>query len=244
VILRVANISKSYGTHEVLRDVALSVGEGETLSILGRSGCGKTTLLKIVAGLVDAGHGDIHLKGERINDMPVAQRNIVYIYQEPLLFPHLSVFENIAFGLRVRKREEGSVRSETGRMLDDLDLASHAGKMPHQLSGGQRQRVAFGRAIIINPSVLLLDEPFSNLDAETRASMQILFKRLADTYRIASVFVTHDLKEAILLGDTIAYMEEGRLIHFSDKREFIEHPEYGARREIEFWTSLGRENYE
>lgn len=239
MILNVADISKSYGEHQVLRDAGFSVRERETLSILGRSGCGKTTLLKIVAGLAQPDRGEVLLHGRNIRAEAPERRGIIYIYQEPLLFPHLNIFENIAFGLRARKMDESHIRSQTEGMLERLGLAGHGRKMPHQLSGGQKQRVAFGRAIIINPQVLLLDEPFSNLDAETRGTMQELFRELVQSYGIAAVFVTHDLKEAIVLGDAIAYMEEGRLIHFSDKQEFIAHPHYGARREIEFWGSLG-----
>ncbi|MEO5930605.1 MAG: ABC transporter ATP-binding protein [Candidatus Kapaibacterium sp.] len=239
MVLTVSNIDKAYGGYRVLSDVGLAVDERETLAILGRSGCGKTTLLRIIAGLVDPDRGELRLRGETIDHLPVARRNIVYIYQEALLFPHLDIFENIAFGLRLRKVPEGDLRRRVEEMLESLELASHARRMPHQLSGGERQRVAFGRAIIVNPSVLLLDEPFSNLDAETRAAMQELFRRLSAAYGIASIFVTHDLKEAILLGDRISYMRDGKLLHFSSKREFIAHPDYGARREMDFWRTLG-----
>ncbi|MDB5034919.1 MAG: ABC-type spermidine/putrescine transport system, ATPase component [Chlorobi bacterium] len=239
MVLTVSNIDKAYGGHPVLNDVGLAVDERETLAILGRSGCGKTTLLKIIAGLVDPDRGELRLRENAINDLPVARRNIVYIYQEALLFPHLDIFENIAFGLRLRKIPEATIRERVEEMLGSLELSTHARRMPHQLSGGERQRVAFGRAMIVNPSVLLLDEPFSNLDAETRAAMQGLFQRLAAHYGIASIVVTHDLKEAILLGDRISYMRDGRLLHFSSKSEFIAHPEYGARREMDFWRSLG-----
>ncbi|MBS1913594.1 MAG: ABC transporter ATP-binding protein [Bacteroidetes bacterium] len=239
MILSVENISKSYGPHAVLHDVSLAVAERETLAILGRSGCGKTTLLKIVAGLVDADAGSLCLRGAAIGDTPIERRNVVYIYQEPLLFPHLTVFENIAFGLRLRRKPAAEVERAVATMMDELELAGHGAKLPSQLSGGQRQRVAFGRAIIVKPDVLLLDEPFSSLDTETRASMQALFRSLVRAHGVASIFVTHDLKEAILIGDAIAYMQEGRLVTFGTKAEFIAHPEFGARREIEFWASLG-----
>ncbi len=239
MVLTASDISKSYGGHPVLRGVALAVAERRTLSILGRSGCGKTTLLKIIAGLIDPDGGEILLRGASIAATPIARRSVVYIYQEPLLFPHLPVFENIAFGLRLRKMEKARIEAETRKMIAALGLEGHADKMPGQLSGGQKQRVAFGRAIIINPAVLLLDEPFSNLDAETRGSMQELYLRLVEEYAIASIFVTHDLKEAIVLGDSIAYMHDGMLINFPTKQAFIEHPEYGAAREMAFWRSLG-----
>jgi len=239
-VLTLSDVRKAYGDHPVLKGVGFTVREREILAILGRSGCGKTTLLKIVAGLVEADHGEILVRGADVGSNRRAGRTIVYIYQEPLLFPHLDVFENVAFGLRMRKLGEQEVRERTERTLESLELTGYAARMPGQLSGGQRQRVAFGRAIIVNPDVLLLDEPFSNLDVETRANMQTLFQRIAHEHRIASVFVTHDLKEAIILGDNIAYMHDGSLTTFGSKEEFIAHPEYGARREIEFWRSLER----
>ena len=241
MVLTAQELSKRYGQHAVLQGVALSVAERQTLSVLGRSGCGKTTLLKIIAGLVPPDTGTVWLHGAEISRKPAEQRNVVYLYQEPLLFPHLTVVENIAFGLRIRRVPSGEINNRVGRMLEHLGLEAHAKKMPHQLSGGQKQRVAFGRAIIITPDVLLLDEPFSSLDPETRASMQKLFKRLAQEYGIASLFVTHDLKEAILMGDSIGYMANGRLETFATRQEFINHPAYGAREEIAFWEALSQQ---
>ncbi|MEP7218289.1 MAG: ATP-binding cassette domain-containing protein, partial [Bacteroidota bacterium] len=138
MVLTVSNIDKAYGGHRVLSDVGLAVDERETLAILGRSGCGKTTLLRIIAGLVDPDRGELRLRGETIDHLPVARRNIVYIYQESLLFPHLDIFENIAFGLRLRKVPEVDLRRRVEEMLESLELASHARRMPHQLSGGER----------------------------------------------------------------------------------------------------------
>ena len=238
MILTVQDICKRFGQQTVLQGVTLSVAERRTLSILGRSGCGKTTLLKIIAGLVKPDSGAVRLHGTEMGQQLPEARNVVYLYQEPLLFPHLTVFENVAFGLRVRRASASEIASRTGRMLEHLGMESHAKKFPHQLSGGQKQRVAFGRAIIITPNVLLLDEPFSSLDPETRATMQQLFKQLAQEYGIASLFVTHDLKEAILMGDSIGYMADGTLTTFANRQEFINHPDYGATKEMEFWSSL------
>jgi ABC-type sulfate/molybdate transport systems ATPase subunit len=169
----------------------------------------------------------------------VRERDMVYLYQEPLLFPHLDVFENVAFGLRLRRASEEVVRQSVHRMLGSLQLAGQADKMPHQLSGGQKQRVSFGRALIVSPSVLLLDEPFSSLDTETRASMQDLFRRVAGEYALTAVFVTHDLKEALRLGDTLARIDEGRLRAYSSKDEFVADPESGVAGEQAFWRSVG-----
>jgi putrescine transport system ATP-binding protein len=163
----------------VLDDVSLTLDERHTLSVLGRSGCGKTTLLKLLAGLHAPDRGRIVRRNVDVTTWPVERRDTVYIYQEPLLFPHLTVHENVAFGLRLRGTPETDVAVRVRHMLESLDLAPHHDKAPHQLSGGQKQRVSFGRALIVNPAVLLLDEPFSSLDAETREQMQGLFKRVA-----------------------------------------------------------------
>src|SRR5262245_59384972 len=159
MLLRVELLNKSFHTDRVLSDLSFSINEHHTLSIVGRSGCGKTTLLKIIAGLLQSDSGQILLQDRIVNDVPAHQRNIVYLYQETLLFPHLDVFENIAFGLRLRKQSEEAVRSETTKMIESLELQEHSQKMPHQLSGGQKQRVSFGRALLVNPLIHQLDEP-------------------------------------------------------------------------------------
>ena len=203
------------------------------------SGCGKTTLLKILAGLVTPDGGDLFLGERRLNDMPPQQRRIVYLYQEPLLFPHLDVFENIVFGLRLRKQSPSRFRPRAESLIESLELTAHRGKMPSQLSGGQRQRVAFGRAIIVEPALLLLDEPFSNLDPEIRQTMQQLFKRLARQTAITSIFVTHDLKESLLMGDRFGHLDQGQLHIFASRTDFIADPGTGVAREVEFWRSIG-----
>ncbi len=238
MFLDIQSLDKSYGREAVVRGLDLQVAAHETLSILGRSGCGKTTLLKLVAGLERQDAGRIVLDGRDVSDAEPQARSAVYLYQEPLLFPHLNVWENVAFGLRLRGQSGATLTRGVEEMLDDLDLANHARKMPGQLSGGQRQRVAFGRALIVRPAMLLLDEPFASLDVEIRAAMQQLFKRLAKRYRITSIFVTHDLKEALLMGDRIAYMKAGRLTLYPSKDAFIRDPEIGVMDEIAFWQGL------
>lgn len=237
-LLTVEKLTLGFGDEAVLRELSFTVQAQETLAILGRSGCGKTTLLKCLAGLQAPDTGDIFLSGKSILKQKPQERGIVYLYQEALLFPHLNVFENVAFGLRLRRETEASVREQTGRLLEHLDLATQAGKMPHQLSGGQKQRAAFGRALIINPRILLLDEPFGNLDVETRASMQQLFRRVAAEYHITAVLVTHDLKEAVLMGTRLAYMENGRLDLFDKLDAFVADPRTGMKQEIDFWKKL------
>lgn len=238
MFLETKGLEKSFGREHVLRGCSFSLEEHRTLSILGRSGSGKTTLLRIIAGLEEADRGEVLMAGKQLDKIPPYRRGVVYLYQEPLLFPHLNVFENIAFGLRLRHDEAPEVRRRTMEMLDDLELSDQAGKMPDQLSGGQRQRVNFGRALIVNPKLLLLDEPFGALDATTRESMQVLFRRIAAKFRITALFVTHDLKEALLMGDVLASMREGKLKMYSDKQAFIADEETGVKKEIDFWKSL------
>ena len=236
--LSVKNICKSYGRKSVLSNVSLEVEANSTISILGKSGCGKSTFLKIVAGLEKEDSGQIFLDKKNITGKKPNERNIVYLFQEALLFPHLSVFENIAFGLRVRKENKESINIKVTDLLQQLGIESEAKKFPEQLSGGQKQRVAFGRALIINPPLILLDEPFSNLDVETRTSMQKLYKIIATTYDITALFVTHDLKESLIMGNKIAYMENGSLTVYKDRSAFLNDIKTGVKGEIDFWNTL------
>lgn len=238
MFLSLSHISKAYGENKILKNISFSLASHGTLSILGKSGCGKSTLLKIIAGIELQDAGVILLEGNNISTVSTNKRNIVYLFQEALLFPHLNVYENIAFGLRIRKEASGIIKNKVDAMLQSLELTAHAGKMPHKLSGGQKQRVAFGRALIINPPLILLDEPFSSLDVEIRASMQQLYKTIAKQFNITALFVTHDLKEALLMGDCIAYMEGGTLQIFESKEDFIRDARTGVQNEIAFWNTL------
>ena len=238
MFLSVQNLRKSFGREVVIHDLSVDMYAHETLSILGRSGCGKTTLLKILAGLESPDQGTITLNGNEITELPPQHRGAVYLYQEPLLFPHLSVRDNIAFGLTLRRIDDAVVHERVQDMLERIGLLAHADKMPDQLSGGQKQRVAFGRAVIINPDLLLLDEPFASLDVDTRASMQQLFRELSERYAFTSIFVTHDLKEALLMGHRIAYMERGMLTVYPTKEAFARDSSVGVIDEIAFWKEL------
>lgn len=238
MLLTVQNIEKSFRQEEVLHQLSLTLAKGEVLSILGRSGSGKTTLLKVIAGLDNPDSGQVLLNDLDITTVEPNKREIVYLYQEALLFPHLSVFENVAFGLRLRQEKESVIKQRVEALLMELELAEQVLKMPNELSGGQRQRVAFGRAIIINPQILLLDEPFGALDTETRSSMQHLFKELAKTYAITAIFVTHDLKEAMLMGDRIGMMQAGRLHLYASQADFIADEQTGVLKELDFWKRL------
>lgn len=178
-MLSVSNLSKSFGSQSILTNISFGVAAGQVLAVLGRSGCGKTTLLKILAGQKTPDTGHVRVHDQSVLTVPPNERQIVYLYQEPLLFPHLNVFENVAFGLRIRRTDNALITKQVNELLTELGIADQAQKQPYQLSGGQRQRVAFGRALIIKPRLLLLDEPFGNLDGQTRAAMQTLLIRVA-----------------------------------------------------------------
>ncbi len=235
MLLQTENISHSYNGESVLKNINITLPFNNTCSILGKSGCGKTTLLKIIAGITIQDKGNVLLNNNNINKQPPSQRNIVYMSQEPLLFPHLNVFDNIAFGLRVRKEPDAVIQKKVVNLLEQLGLASQRLKMQQQLSGGQKQRVNFGRALIVNPPLMLLDEPFGNLDAHTRADMQLLYKNMVAEFKIGSLFVTHDVKEAILMADSIGFMEAGNLHTYENKQAFINDEKTGAQAEINFW---------
>ena len=237
-MLRIEDIGKSYDGHTVLSKLSVSVNKGEVLSILGKSGCGKTTMLKIIAGLLDHTEGTIEMNGLVINNIPAHLRQIVYLYQEPMLFPHLDVYSNLAFGLKIRKEKNAIIIKKVAQIAEELELSAHLKKMPDQLSGGQKQRVAFGRALVLNPRVLLLDEPFGNLDAQTRAAMQSLFQKMAKEHSITAIFVTHDLKEALVVGTKFGLLEAGQLVVYDSKEQFIGEPKTGIRSEIDFWQQL------
>jgi ABC-type Fe3+/spermidine/putrescine transport system ATPase subunit len=237
--LEVDGLSKSFGSVRVLEGVSFTLARSVTLGVLGRSGCGKTTLLKVLAGIEAPSGGRVLRRGEDITHLPIRSRDFVYLYQETLLFPHLSVFENVAFGLRLRKRPAAEIEERVFRMLSSLELQGLENRGPEELSGGQRQRVSFGRALIVNPSLLLLDEPFSNLDTETRANMQSLFKRVAHEQGITAIFVTHDLKEALIMGDHLAQIQDGHFRSYASVEAFIDDPASGVSAEREFWETLG-----
>lgn len=236
--LNIQGLYKKFGNDPILTDVNLHLKKNSVLSLLGSSGSGKTTLLKIIAGLETQDKGDILLYGKNINRQKPQQRNIVYLYQEALLFPHLNAFENIAFGLRLKKLKYPVIKEKVDLMLKNLGMADHALKMPNQLSGGQRQRISFGRAMVIEPELLLLDEPFGALDSSTRAKMQALFKNLANVMQICALFVTHDLKEAIVMGDQIGKIQKGQLIQYETKKDFFNDEFSGVNKEIDFWTNI------
>jgi ABC-type Fe3+/spermidine/putrescine transport system ATPase subunit len=235
-MLQAVGLTKSFGAELVLRGVELTAAAGTSLAILGRSGVGKSTLLKILAGLVTPDNGSVMMDDADLTRAKPEARGTVYLAQEALLFPHLDVLENVAFALRLRGAPDASARVRA--MLAELGLEAHAHKRPDALSGGQRQRVAFGRALLASPRALLLDEPFGALDAETRSEMQDLYRRLMQEHRLAAVFVTHDAKEALTIGTSFGYLEAGQLHTYPSRAEFAADPRTGVAAEARFWRDL------
>jgi len=222
--LDLQGIEKRYGATRAVAGVDLSVAPGELVALLGPSGCGKTTTLRMVAGFVEPTAGRILMGGADITRMPPHKRNAGMVFQSYALFPHLSVADNIAFGLRRRAVPRAEIAARVARMVSLLQLDGLEQRLPRQLSGGQQQRVAVGRALVINPAVLLLDEPFSNLDALLRDSTRIEMRRLQTTLGLTTLFVTHDQAEAMAISDRIAVMHRGRIEQIGTPREIYDRP--------------------
>lgn len=222
--IHLKGISKSFDGVQVLRDVDLKINTGEFFSLLGPSGCGKTTLLRILAGFEDPDIGAVILNNEEITAVPPNRRPVNTVFQSYALFPHLSVFENIAFSLRLKKRPQSEVTERVLYYLDLVRLTGHEKKKITQLSGGQKQRVAIARALINDPQVLLLDEPLSALDAKLRQDLLFELDSIHDSVGITFVYVTHDQEEALGVSDRIAVMSEGKVIQIGTPSEIYEYP--------------------
>jgi putative spermidine/putrescine transport system ATP-binding protein len=220
----VHGVSKSYGSAQAVDDVSFTVEKGHVLSLLGPSGCGKTTMLRMIAGLILPDAGGIAVKGRSITNVPVHKRNIGLLFQNYALFPHMTVAANVAFGLEMRRLKAAEIREQVGRALDMVRLGGFADRMPHQLSGGQQQRVALARALVIEPAVLLLDEPLGALDKSLRESMQIELRELQQRLGITTIMVTHDQEEALTMSDRIAVMRGGRIEQIGSPADVYERP--------------------
>ena len=226
--IQVRNLRKTFGDFVALDDVSLDVPGGELVSLLGPSGSGKTTLLRIIAGLEPADTGTIHFHGEDTTERPVRERQVGFVFQHYALFRHMSVFENVAFGLRVKPRNmrppEKEIRETVMGLLHLVQLDVQAERRPSELSGGQRQRVALARALAVKPKVLLLDEPFGALDAKVRKELRRWLRRLHEEVHVTSVFVTHDQEEALEVSDRVVIMNEGKIEQSGTPEEVYDRP--------------------
>ena len=226
--IEIRNVSKQFGDFQALRDVSLDIKSGELIALLGPSGCGKTTLLRIIAGLETADVGTIHFSGEDTTDVHVRERNVGFVFQHYALFRHMTVFENVAFGLRVKPRKErpseAQIKDKVMRLLKLVQLDWVAERFPSQLSGGQRQRIALARALAVEPKVLLLDEPFGALDAKVRKELRRWLRRLHDELHVTSIFVTHDQEEALEVADRVVVINKGKIEQEGTPQEVWENP--------------------
>ncbi|HEX6285790.1 MAG TPA: ABC transporter ATP-binding protein, partial [Pyrinomonadaceae bacterium] len=222
--IRFQNVSKTFGESKVVDDLWLEIDDGEFVVLLGPSGCGKTTTLRMLAGLESVSSGDIYVGDERINDVPTQQRDLAMVFQSYALYPHMSIAENIAYPLRVRKLERNEREKRVARVAKMLEIESLLERKPRQLSGGERQRVALARAIVREPRAYLMDEPLSNLDARLRVQMRGELKRLQHQLGTTTIYVTHDQAEAMTLASRVAVMKKGRLQQFDTPLNIYNHP--------------------
>ena len=225
--LELKNVYKHYvqGTVEAVKDLSLSLRNGELLAILGPSGCGKSSTLRMIAGIEDITKGEIYLDGEIINWLSAKERNIALAFETYALYPHLSLFENIAFPLRIRGRKDQEVRKEVKKIADMLEITNVLGKLPSEVSGGHQQRTSLARALIRPASLYLLDEPLSHLDTQQRTEFRVQIKRIQKTQNLTMLFVTHDQLEALALADRIAVLNLGVLQQIGTPEEIYDYPE-------------------
>ena len=226
--IEIRNVSKQFGNFQALSDVSLDIHSGELVALLGPSGCGKTTLLRIIAGLETADQGSIFFSGEDTTDVHVRERQVGFVFQHYALFRHMTVFDNVAFGLRMKPRglrpSDAVIKEKVHSLLSLVQLDWLADRFPSQLSGGQRQRIALARALAVEPKVLLLDEPFGALDAKVRKELRRWLRRLHEDLNVTSIFVTHDQEEALEVADRVVLMNQGRVEQIGSPQEVWDHP--------------------
>jgi len=223
-LLTIRNVAKAFGKTPVLRDISLQIAEGEFLTILGESGSGKTTLLRIIAGFESASSGEILMAGERLDNLPPYRRRVNTVFQHYALFPHLTVAENVGYGLKISRLPKQEIATRVEQALNMVKMTQYAGAKPSKISGGQQQRAALARALVNRPRLLLLDEPLSALDANLRRQMQVELKSLQREVGISFVFVTHDQEEAMVMSDRIALLRMGELEQVASPREIYNRP--------------------
>ena len=222
--IKIVNLNKSFNNKAVLDNINLEVKEGEIISLLGPSGCGKSTTLKIIAGILDFDKGDILFDDKSIKNTNTKNRNVGIVFQEYLLFPHMTVYENIEFGLKMKKIKKSDRDKKVKELIELVKLKDYHNKYPSELSGGQKQRVAIARTLAVNPQVLLLDEPFSNLDINLRQEMREFESTLQKELKVTTILVTHDKEEALMMSDKIAVMVNGQIKQFDTPSNLYEKP--------------------
>jgi sulfate/thiosulfate transport system ATP-binding protein len=218
------NVSKCFGVFTALDDVSVEVESGSLTALLGPSGSGKSTLLRVIAGLEQPDAGEVFISGEEATSVSPQKRGVGFVFQHYAAFKHMTVWDNVAFGLAIRKRPKAEIKERVGELLDLVQLSGLAKRYPSQLSGGQRQRMALARALAVEPKVLLLDEPFGALDAQVRKELRGWLRRLHEDVSVTTVFVTHDQEEAMEVADRVAVMNEGRIEQTGKPRDLYEHP--------------------
>ncbi|MBT2293549.1 ABC transporter ATP-binding protein [Paenibacillus albidus] len=230
-LLSLENVAVAYDNHFILENFNLQLEKGQLLSLLGPSGCGKTTTLRLIAGFLNAEQGKFMFAGKDYTKVPVDKRNFGFVFQSYALFPHMTVYDNVAFGLRLRKLKEDDVKKRVTRMLEIVSLEGFEKRLPGALSGGQRQRVAIARALVIEPDLLLFDEPLSNLDANLRVNMRVEIRRIQQELGITTVYVSHDQEECFSISDQVAVMNKGKIEQLDHPTAIFKYPasEYVAR---------------
>ncbi|MBM7562887.1 ABC transporter ATP-binding protein [Fusibacter tunisiensis] len=223
-IVSLIDVEKSFGKNKVVKKMNVEIKQGEFLTLLGPSGCGKTTTLRMIAGFEEASSGTIMVQGVSIEDKEPFERDVNTVFQNYALFPHMNVFDNVAYALKIKKKSKDEIAKRVNEMLELVQLQGYERRKPDELSGGQKQRVAIARALINNPKVLLLDEPLGALDLKLRKQMQVELKRLQKKLEITFVYVTHDQEEALTMSDRIAIMNEGVIEQLACPREIYERP--------------------